>query len=257
MTESLFDEFEAYTENRMSPLQQQAFDERLQQDSNLRLALDEYQQFRHSIEAIKLKQQLETIYTRLDKQGQLQDRPPARPQRVWVRLAMVTSVLLLVGYGTFLYLRPTLSERVFLMYYQAEPVSRGASLCGPEVAPGLQAYRAGRFSQALKVFSQLSVNQPCVLYYRGLTQLALANRVTAITDLQQALTQNRKQAAMNTTEHTLPDLIGQKVEWYLALAYLKANRTTDARKLLTDIASQQEHTFHYVAVKALADLEHD
>jgi len=257
MNEYLFDEFEAYTENRMPPIQLKAFDERLQQDSTFRLALADYQQFRHSIEAVKLKQQLETIHNRLDRQGDLQDRRLATPfvRPLWEKLAIAAIVLLVVAYGLFLALRPSLSERIFMAYYQAEPVSRGANLCGPELGAGLQAYRSGRFSQALTVFSQLPANLPCVRYYRGLSQLALGHTTLAIDELQQTIKQVKKPS---TTDISSPMyLTGQKAEWFLALAYLKANRTDDARKLLDTLASQDEHPFHAVALKVLADLQHD
>ncbi|GAB4025603.1 hypothetical protein [Spirosoma koreense] len=250
MTESLFDEFEAYTENRMVPPQLDAFEARLEQDSAMRLALADYQRFRHSIEAIKLKQQLVSIHDRLDQRGELAASPPATRFSVswggWTRLAIAAVVILVAGYGLLRVLRPTPAEQTFLTYYQPEPVPRGMTACGPQLTPGISAYRSGNYERALVGFRQLPASEPCVAYYIGLAQLALGNAPAAITSLNRALD------ATNA-----PDLISRKAEWYLALAYLKADRATDTRKLLIRISDQPEHPFQQIAKKALADLEHE
>lgn len=261
MTQALFDEFEAYSENRMVPDQQQAFEERLRQDSVLRSALTDYQQLRHSIEAVKLNRQLDDIHDRLDERGALQHESPVRtvgsPRRLWTRLAIAAVVLLVLGYGIRWSLRPTQAEQTFLAYYQPEPTARGGGSCGPALTTGLNAYRSGNYDQALAALEKLPADEPCVHYYRGLTQLALANAPAAITNLETVFKQTGLPAKTDSLASAAPDLMIRKAEWYLALAYLKADRTADAQQQLRAITRQNEHPFQRVAQKALVDLQHE
>lgn len=251
MTYDRFTELEAYINHALPNDQRQALERQLTTDDGLRAELDDYQQFRFSIEAVALNQKLEQIHARLDRQGLLAEANPASVRRRW-RLrpswAMAMGVFLLVaGIGLYWATRPSLAEQTFVTYYKPEPVSRGESVCGPELAPGVQAYRTRHYAQAASSFATLPVNQPCVRYYRGLTQLALGHTDVAIAELEQA-TQQRPDSDKLAT---------QKAQWYLALAYLKANRTANAQKQLADIEHETGHPFGNVARKALADLGHE
>lgn len=252
MTFDRFDQFEAYAENALPTEQRQRLEQQLATDATLRAELDAYQQFRHSIEAVKLKQQLEQVHTRLDRAGELSDRPPvlAVPRLRRSRAQQVVLFLgLLVGIGVSLYLlnRPTPAQQTFLAFYQPEPIARGFSECGPEMATGIRAYRAKNYRQALTDFEQLPASQPCVSYYRGISLLALDDAPKAIVELEKALAQ----------PSIAPNLTHQKAEWYLALAYLKANQPDSARQMLQAITQQTGHPFQNVARRALADLTHD
>lgn len=253
MTYDNFDLFEAYTNQTLSDKERQELENRLHSDVRLQSDFREYQQFRHSIEAVKLKEQLERIHHRLEKRGEIDttDRPPQplkstqrfrRQRLIWSML----TVLLLAG-GIYWFLRPSRAEKTFIAYYQPEPVSRGAATCSPSLMPGIQAYRSGQYKQALQEFSQLPAQQPCVSYYVGLTQLALNQEKEAITSL--------KAASADTPNE--PALVRQKAEWYLALAYLKAGQITEAKQQLTTVLRQPDQPFRQVATKALATLEDD
>lgn len=252
MTFDRFDQFEAYTENALPPDQRQRLEQQLATDATLRAELDAYQQFRYSIEAVQLKRQLEQVHTRLDRAGELSDRPPIlaaprlRRSRVQ-RVILFLCVLMGVGLGLYWLNRPTVAQQTFLAYYQPEPVARGLNDCGPETATGIRAYRAKNYRQALTDFEQLPASQPCVLYYRGISFLALDDASKAIVALENAVAQ----------PGIAPDLTHQKAEWYLALAYLKANQPDSARPMLRTITQQTGHPFQNVARRALADLTHD
>ena len=175
MTFDRFDQFEAYTDNALPADQRHVLEQQLAADAALRTQLDEYRQFRHSIEAVTLKQQLERLHVRLDRQGALDNRPlpvrsapPRRFRLAWTGAAL----LLLAGFGLYWLTRSMPAEQTFVAFYQPEPVARGLADCGPELTPGLRAYRAGAYRQALTDFGRLPAHQPCVYYYRGLSHLA-------------------------------------------------------------------------------------
>ncbi len=253
MTNHLFEQFSAYTDNTLPGNQRQALEQQLATDAALRAELEAYHQFRYSIESVALKQRLEHLHHRLNRQGALtyptHSLPPpirfrpGRPARVAVVMGLI---LLLAGAGIYWATRPTRAEQVFLSYYQSEPIARNFTDCGFELAPGVQAYRSRQYQQALTEFNKLPGRQPCVYYYRGLVQLALGRAPAAIADLEKAV----------APQPAAPGLTSQKADWYLALAYLKSNRPGDARRQLGIIAGQAGHPFQRVARKALADYDH-
>ena len=249
MTFDRFDQFEAYTDNVLPADQRQLLEQQLAVDATLRAELNEYRTFRHSIEAVKLKQQLERLHSRLEQKGALDNRPQpvpsARSRRsrlTWIGAAL----LLLAGFGLYWLTRSTPAEQTFVAFYRPEPVARGLADCGPELTPGLQAYRVGAYRQAVIDFGKIPANQPCVLYYRGVSHLALGNAENAIAELEQAV----------ASQTGTPGLTRQKADWYLALAYLKANRIDQARNQLQSISNQPGHPFQAVSRKALDKLGH-
>ncbi len=250
MTFAHFDQFEAYTENALSEADCKALERQLAIDATLRAEMDDYRQFRHSIESVALRQQLDRIHTQLDWQSELDNRPPIprqpRPNRVRLIWAGAVLVVLLVGFGLYWTTLPTLAEKTYTSIYRPEPSIRGANGCGPELAPGIRAYRMGNYLQAVNQFDQLSSSNPCVLYYRGIANLALDKTRMAISQLEQAIAH----------PPTVPDLTFQKSQWYLALAYLKANQPDNARQYLRTIAQQADNPFQSEAQCALTELDH-
>ena len=253
MTFARFDQFEAYIEDALPEADRKALERQLAIDATLRAELDEYRQFRHSIESVALGQQLDRIHTQLDWQGELDNRPPVprQPRLNRLRLALtgVSLVILLAGFGLYWSTLPaalTPAEKVYSSVYRPEPTSRGANDCGPELAPGIRFYRAGNYRQAVSQFDLLPASNPCVLYYRGITNLALNNTEIAISQLEQA------------TAHppTVHDLAFQKSQWYLALAHLKANQPGAARQYFRTIAKQLDNPFQSEARRALTELDH-
>lgn len=241
--EDLFYELEAYTERRMPLSERAAFDQRLRSDADLQTALREYQLFRHSLDAIALKQQLNNLHDRLDQQGKLGPSPlvftPGRwSYPTWMMAAASVVLVLIASVLYVMYQQPTLSEQTFMAFYHPEPTARGSDDCGPALTPGLQAYRATDYTGALRTFTRLPADQPCVHYYRGITQLAMGESDEAILNLK-------------TARQTATGLIRQKADWYLALAYLRANQPDAARPLLDTLANAPGHPFSMVAQQAM------
>lgn len=248
-----FDLFDAYTNQTLPHAERQALEEQLRTDNQLKADFLDYQKFKHSLDAVKLKEQLERIHNRLDRRGVLdQTDRPAQPrqhslQTRRVRLIWPIVAVLLVAGGIYWFSRPELTEQIFVTYYQPEPVSRGEITCSPDLLPGIQHYRVGRYQEALQQFTKLPINQPCTLYYVGLAQLATDQPERAIQAFRSVL----------QSEQPIPTLVRQKTEWYLALAYLRDNQPTEAQRQLSGISQQADQPFRRVALRALADLKND
>ena len=258
MTYNNFAEFDAYTNKSLTNAQREEFEQEIANNADVSAELADYQQFRHSIESIKLKQTLEAIHTRLDRQGALTEAPPLpvvvrsrqRFRPVW---AIAGLLLLLAGIGLYRWMGqeaiepPTLAGQTFQEYYNPETQARTNTTCARDLAPGLLAYRAKNYRAALDAFEKLPADLACMPYYRGITQLALNHPKEATTELERALTEYPDET----------DLTHQKAGWYLALAYLKANRIDDARTRLNAITQQQGHPYATVSRQVLADLGHE
>ena len=93
-----------------------------------------------------------------------------------------------------------------------------------------QLYYRKQYRETLLTLQKTDSSAACVQYYQGITYLALDESGTAILLLQKAT-------------RSADDLLRTHAEWYLALAYLRADRRSDAQVLLTTIAGKPEHPF--------------
>lgn len=249
MTFDRFDRFEAYTNHTLPDKEREQMEQELALDSALRDELADYQRFRYDLESIALKEQLVLIHDQLEQQGELEPVvtpiPTGRVRRLWPAWVAAAMVVLIAGFALYGYLYLSLSKTLFTTYYIPEPVSRGETDCGPELTPSIQAYRQANYQAALAEVEKLSASQPCVRYYRGLIQLALGNASDAIMELEQVVSK----------PPTEPEITFQKAEWYLAMAYLSADKPEKAHQQLEKIASQINQPFQHKAQEVLRDLD--
>jgi tetratricopeptide (TPR) repeat protein len=249
--DDFFEDIEAYEEGRLTLAQRQQFDQQLQTDPTLKQALLDYRVFRHSIEAVDLKQRLNTLHDHLVANGTLMEpptepfKPTRRPVAPW-RWVAAASVILAISVGVWLaWFRPaspTLAQAAFVAFYHPEPIMRGGNDCPTKFTPVIIQYRNQQYANALIALQNLPDNEVYTIYYRGLCYLALHDAARAISLLKAA-----KQQSNGSLQ--------QRAEWYLALAYLANNDLDDGRKQLEIIHQQPEHPFGVVAKKILIQLK--
>jgi len=88
------------------------------------------------------------------------------------------------------------------------------------MAPGVAAYRAGRFDEAERAFAGLQSRFPSAVevpFYLGVSQLFLGENREAATSLESAA-------------RLADDSFAADVSWYLAIAWQRAGRAAEARK---------------------------
>ncbi|MEZ0540931.1 hypothetical protein [Fibrella arboris] len=249
-----FDTIEAYEENRLTRAQRHQFEQQLRSDPALNNALLDYRLFRHSLEAVKLKQQLNDLHHRLEDSGTLMQAPAnpfAAPQSrpgLW-RWVAAASVLLLLCFwaGWGVYTKKSAdarSQAVFAAFYRPEPAIRGQTDCLADFTPVIGAYRAEEYGRALTLSQTRPANDPCTLYYQGLCLLALHRPARAV-------------EALETARQMSRGPLQQRADWYLALAYLHNGAQEAGRRQLRLISQQSAtHPFGNVARKALDQLDH-
>lgn len=144
-------------------------------------------------------------------------------------LAYAASLLVLIaaGIGLWHYGGNVSNEKVFLNYYQPEPVSfavRSATMSSDQpVMQGLDLFEKKEFASAIEYFNQ-SPDNPMGRLYGGLAHMELGDFNQAIIDFNAILEQK-------------DNLFTDQAAWYLSLCYLKTNRQKDLEQTLTSIAS--------------------
>lgn len=242
--ETEFNKLEAYTENQLSTPERLAFETQLAQEPTLRAQLTDYQQLRHTFDSVGLANKLAQIGDELEADGEIiYQFPAAEPVRsVHWRWVSAASVVFLLGLSWFLWQRPTPAEQTFEAFYRPEMALKGADECSPALRTAIQAYRNGQYAEALRQLQTQPASDACTPYYRGLAQLGLSESEEAIRSLEKA----RKMATSPSLQH--------RADWYLALAFLRANQPDAARQRLQLIRQQPNHSFDKVADEALHTL---
>ena len=174
----------------------------------------------------------------------------AKKKTPWKQiLGIAASILLLAGLGIggYYYLAENESSR-FEAYFQPYPnviaeTNRGSSNGGANLPAGrqgraaigteqtqraMQWYELGEYASAIAVFDSILASnstdtvQSSLLFYRGIAHLELDQTTQAIQDLDQA-TENPNER------------LAEAAQWYLALAYLRAEQTILAQEKLQAI----------------------
>jgi tetratricopeptide (TPR) repeat protein len=151
--------------------------------------------------------------------------PRFRPAPQYLALAAT----LVLGVGAAVYLtRPAPGETLFHQYFEpypsTRPVVRGDSTDGSSGALAL--YEARDYQGALAALEdwrKREPNDPAVLFYAGLSRLALGQAREATLDLEQVLRLQQND-------------LQPPAEWYLALAHLHSHDAEPARSRLKRIA---------------------
>ncbi|HMM12578.1 MAG TPA: hypothetical protein PKE03_10840 [Bacteroidales bacterium] len=144
-------------------------------------------------------------------------------------LAYAASLLLLVaaGFGLWHLAGNSGNEKLFMAYYQPEPVSfavRSVTMSSDEpVLLGLDMFENRKYAEAIHYFSQ-SPNNPMGRLYSGLAQMELGEYGKAITDFKSILSQEN-------------NLFTDQAAWYLSLCYLKTNKQKELMASLREIAA--------------------
>ncbi len=235
-------QIEKYLSGLMTAAEQEAFEASFQDDPLLEAELREYllakgSIFQAGLEAEKAK--LDALFDEADSDVEpgSAGNHPFRPQ-LWLSIAAAVLLLMVAGYF-FLGNKPQ-PEELFATYYEAPaaPEQMGA----PGIDSLLQLAH-GHFNQQ---------NYPeAIQLYTQVTQLngrAESWQYLAYSYLAQGKSQLAIEAFLNDTQPT------DMSEWYLALAYLQAGNSDQARESLQAITSDPNHDFQQKAEELLSKL---
>jgi tetratricopeptide (TPR) repeat protein len=215
---------ERYLNDELTAEEKLQTEQRMSVDPEFKRRLEvfrEYQQM-HSKEQVSFRELLQEV-----EREYLQSKKPRK--KYWLIAASVSTICLLaVVY--FLFLNPSPQPEALYAQYFSPPADnltvrgdQGRQLLNEAMA----LYNDQQFAEALQRFESWQGQHPDsipVIFYSAMSHMALGDMQPAIVQLEQ---------------------IGQSMEsgpykvaarWYLALAYLKNEKTGESRKILLDLA---------------------
>lgn len=146
----------------------------------------------------------------------------------WYTWAAAASIVLATTFYFYTTQTP-FTEKLFIAYYEPATIERQITrgdVTVDEKTTAFEAYARENYPDALRRFEALIHQQPAdeIIFYAGASALAAGNTEKAITYL------------TNVVQRKGP--YQWRGQWYLSLAYLKANNVNDAKATLTLLCSQ-------------------
>jgi hypothetical protein len=219
---------------RLPPLEQEAFAQRMAADEELAREVRLHAQAINGIRMASrkmLKQQLIEVEKRIAANEATERTLTRRLFPSWIWQVAATVVLLLGGVFYYLVNRSSQEDELFLRYYQPYPnvvasVNRGEEA---EDAKGkaLQAYERGDYhsaSQSLETLHSKLPTDVAIAFYLG--QAYLGDNQTEKAE------QSLQELAKSQNDFSL------QAQWYLSLVYLKKHELQKARPLLENLRKQ-------------------
>ena len=155
-------------------------------------------------------------------------------QRSYTKWLVAASIVLLLGASYFFFPQRTDSpQELFAEHFEPyrnviHPIVRDAEQQDKRTA-AFAAYEQGRYEDAIVLFDELYASSPAHFY--------LFYKANALIELERA-----KEAIPLLEEHLkTSDTLTEKSPWYLAMAYLKLNDRTNAKKWLRVVERQQKY----------------
>jgi hypothetical protein len=255
LTDDQLAEFEDAAEGQLTAEAQHAFEARIAVDAELRIEWEAYCRFRHGLESVAMKRDLERLHqqlslteslgTHVPERGNVPDSAPVRPLPVGNRRAWwwAAAGLLVAMLGTWWWQGQQRTEALQALYtanYRPEPTIRGSG-CSPALAGPIALYRARQYKTALAELTRTTNPDACAPYYRGLCLLALDDPQNA-------------ELSLLAAKRLSTGNLRQRTEWFLALTYLRLAEATPAQAELQQIAAQLGHPFRPKAQQLLIEL---
>ncbi|HYE56648.1 MAG TPA: hypothetical protein VD996_17490 [Chitinophagaceae bacterium] len=223
-----------YLDNELEPDDRLYVEAQLLSDPALRGELDKLQLAKQAIRQYGRKQHVATIHRQMMQELRKPKATRVRWMRTSLRIAAILVVALLVA-GIVQY---TQLDAGRLYNSQYETYTLGVTRNGEAVISGIEdLYRKGRMAEVIAAYENKSLTPlPSDHFLAG--QAYLAGN-----DPQHATKAFEKQLAVN---NTLPYFkpYQDDTEYYLALAYLKADQVSKALPLFRRIRENPSHAYH-------------
>jgi tetratricopeptide (TPR) repeat protein len=244
------DELERFADGQMTPLEQEAFEVRLERDPGLQRAYELYEQITSDLRWVAghetLRHRLQGLDMRLDQRQDALIRMRRRQRRQQRRWGLVAAVAVVAALGLWFVLRtPTRDpQRDFAHYYVPDPgLPASAALAShrPLLAEAMAQYRTGHYPAALHALRRMptdNVGQDTVLYYTGIFLLRQGQAAAARPYLKRV-----SQMAKSNLDI--------RARYHLGMAYWMANQPSEARAALREVASDSINPYRKPARQLL------
>ncbi|WP_179009183.1 tetratricopeptide repeat protein [Winogradskyella forsetii] len=215
-----------YFEGKLNTSEKARFEDLLQNDANFKAQVTLEEEVKTAIISTKkddLRQRLQQL------------EQPKKKSKYYI-IAIAASIVIAFGVFGLLQSKETLSnQELYAQYYEPysniiAPASRGDEL-KDEKSKAFRYYDTKDYKTALDKFNSLydTTQESYYLFYQGVCELELSNTQNAI--------------AIFKSHQNYTDKLFTQSNWYLALAYLKANNTKDAKVLLKTISIEKSYNY--------------
>lgn len=257
LTEEQYELIEAYLKNELSASDRAVFETDLRAEADLQTEVDRQRDLRLGLRAIGIERALERARVQYKATATATTPVPAqpiwqptvvRPLSTWRYWAVAASAVLVLGIGYYTY-QQTAGSRADIAYADTMPDELTKGFPSDDVSPeirtrfidALASYKAGKYDQVIERLKTLPADKQTVYfndYFLGLSYLANKQPAEAIPLLNRALA-------------TPSALLRQKVEWCLALAYVKSDQNEKALPILKQISTDKANPFQLLAQQVL------
>lgn len=252
MMEELYDTISAYLRQQLPAREREAFEQKMANDAQLR---EEVEAHRLASEAIEW-----SIAESLRKELASWSEPaagstPAAPasdaiiRPLWRRnWAIAATALIIIVAGAYLWSNQNYTNGALAEGYYPKSELAGLRSSNPTkadaLAPGYEALNSGNYSEAINLFGRLTSDEllgPKALYFKAHAHFQQKQFNEAISSLSNLIQQSEGEEK-------------DRAEWLLALSYLGAGKTAEAKILISKIAANKDHSYAPQAGQLLGDL---
>ena len=250
-----FDELERFADGHLSPAEEEAFEQRLEQDEALADAHADYLQFtadlRWAAGHDTLRLRLQALDERMNQRGTalVRARQLARQrQRRWALLLGLAAVLVVGAAAAWYFTRASAARpsRDWQAYYQPDPgpaVTPALLQSRPLFSEALDQYQEGHYPAALHSLGRVSatkVGADTLLYLRGLILLRQGQGSAAQLYLRRA------------AESGGAGELARRARYHLGMAHWQAKETAPALVALRAVAADSLNPYRASAQRAVA-----
>jgi len=220
-----------YLNNKLSHKEQLTLEKLILTDS----AFKEELNFQKNLKKVTVKED-EANFRKLIQKIENQASSKTISKKLFIKWMAVASVIFLLGLSYMLIPQQKMSnETIFTSYFKPyknviAPIVRGENKQN-EKTLAFMAYEKGNYETAVMRFTELykDTKEPFYLFYKANALLQLERTEEAIPLLINHL--------------KTKDTLTKKTNWYLALAYLKSNKTKKAKNLLKKIIDLKSYNY--------------
>jgi len=243
--EDEFDQIEEYLSGKLSPEERAKFESNLEKDTQFKEKVENRRRILRGIE-MAYNQELKDLLVKEEaKMPHLKPENKNRIRSLYPLVGMAATVTLLIIAFFALRDRSLDNSGLYAQYYQPYPnvevpVSRSES----NDANPFILYERGNYGEALTQFSALRTSKPddpALLFYSGICQMELKSGEDAISSFKELL-------GLDANKYTRPS------KWYLALAYLKSEQSSEAISYLNEL-TQIDDVYAKKAAELLDQLD--
>lgn len=234
---------EAYVKGELTEKDTTAFEQQLQQDTDLKKEVEFYENMAQVVSWQGLFEEAAAEMEGTKTEAKVVTMKQKRPFRRYLAIAATFAVLVIGGIFLWQSLNSS-TDQQFANYFDPypndiAPITKGGGVVENDLVAGLQAYERGEYAAALSIFQNLTPSDT-VQFYSSMIAMEQDNMEDAIEQL----------TVLATSESDFQ----LQAEWYLALAALKQSNIERAVGILERIQANNRHPFRRKAADLLAEL---